>query len=93
MEFRQIRYALSVAKERSFTKAATRLNISQSAVSEQVRLLEDAIGFALFAQKRFYAEPWGKTLGKHALALVSFAASVSVIGAVSFCIALLVSLE
>ena len=48
MEFRQIRYALSVAKERSFTKAATRLNISQSAVSEQVRLLEDAIGFALF---------------------------------------------
>jgi DNA-binding transcriptional LysR family regulator len=48
VEFRQIRYALSVAKERSFTKAATRLNISQSAVSEQVRLLEDAIGFALF---------------------------------------------
>jgi DNA-binding transcriptional LysR family regulator len=48
VEFRQIRYALSVAKERSFTKAATRLNISQSAVSEQVRLLEEAIGFALF---------------------------------------------
>ena len=48
MEFRQIRYALSVAKERSFTKAATRLNISQSAVSEQVRLLEDEIGFPLF---------------------------------------------
>ena len=32
-----MRYALSVAKERSFTKAAKRLNISQSAVSEQVR--------------------------------------------------------
>lgn len=48
MEFRQIRYALSVAKERSFTKAATRLNISQSAVSEQVRLLEAQIGFSLF---------------------------------------------
>jgi DNA-binding transcriptional LysR family regulator len=48
VEFRQIRYALSVAKERSFTKAATRLNISQSAVSEQVRLLEDEIGFPLF---------------------------------------------
>lgn len=48
MEFRQIRYALSVAKERSFTKAGMRLNISQSAVSEQVKLLEDEIGFPLF---------------------------------------------
>jgi DNA-binding transcriptional LysR family regulator len=48
VEFRQIRYALSVAKERSFTKAAARLNISQSAVSEQVKLLEDEIGFPLF---------------------------------------------
>jgi len=48
VEFRQIRYALSVAKERSFTKAASRLNISQSAVSEQVRLLEDEVGFPLF---------------------------------------------
>ncbi len=48
MEFRQIRYALSVARERSFTKAAARLNISQSAVSEQVRALEDEIGFPLF---------------------------------------------
>jgi DNA-binding transcriptional LysR family regulator len=48
LEFRQIRYALSVAKERSFTRAASRLNISQSAVSEQVNLLEQAIGFTLF---------------------------------------------
>ena len=48
MEFRAIRYALSVAKERSFTKAASRLNISQSAVSEQVRLLEAEVGFPLF---------------------------------------------
>lgn len=50
MEFRQIRYALAVAKQRSFTKAANRLNISQSAVSEQVRLLEEEVGFALFAR-------------------------------------------
>lgn len=48
MEFRQIRYALSVAKERSFTAAGRRLNISQSAVSEQVHLLEEEIGFSLF---------------------------------------------
>jgi DNA-binding transcriptional LysR family regulator len=48
VEFRQIRYALSVAKERSFTRAAGRLNISQSAVSEQVHALEQEIGFPLF---------------------------------------------
>src|SRR4051812_31113272 len=48
MEFRQIRYALSVAKERSFTRASNRLNISQSAVSAQIRLLEEEIGFPLF---------------------------------------------
>ncbi len=48
MDFRQLRYALSVYKERSFTKAAKRLNISQSAVSEQVKLLEEEVGFELF---------------------------------------------
>jgi DNA-binding transcriptional LysR family regulator len=48
LDFRQLRYALSVSKERSFTKAAKRLNISQSAVSEQVKLLEEEIGFELF---------------------------------------------
>jgi DNA-binding transcriptional LysR family regulator len=48
LEFRQIRYALAVAKERSFTKAADRMNISQSAVSEQVKLLEEEAGFPLF---------------------------------------------
>jgi len=48
LDFRQLRYALSVYKERSFTKAAKRLNISQSAVSEQVKLLEEEIGFELF---------------------------------------------
>lgn len=57
MEFRQIRYALAVAKERSFTKAARRLSISQSAVSEQVKLLEDGIGFRLFRRTGRGIEP------------------------------------
>jgi DNA-binding transcriptional LysR family regulator len=48
VELRQIRYALTVSKERSFTKASARLNISQSAVSEQIKLLEDEIGFDIF---------------------------------------------
>lgn len=48
MEIRPIRYALAVAKERSFTRAAARLNVSQSAISEQVAQLEAHVGFALF---------------------------------------------
>ncbi len=48
MEFRQIRYALAVAKERSFTRAASRLSVSQSAISEQVKQLEARLGFSLF---------------------------------------------
>jgi len=50
VDFRQLRYALAVSKERSFTQAAKRLNISQSAVSEQVKLLEEEIGFELFTR-------------------------------------------
>lgn len=48
MELRPLRYALAVAKARSFTKAAARLHVSQSAVSEQVAKLEAEIGLALF---------------------------------------------
>src|SRR5882757_7930599 len=48
LDFLQLRYELSFSKGRSFTKAAKRLNISQSAVSEQVKLLEEEIGFELF---------------------------------------------
>lgn len=57
MEFRQIRYALAVARERSFTKASERLGISQPAVSEQVRLLEARIGFNLFRRTGRGIEP------------------------------------
>ncbi|MEP4380288.1 MAG: LysR family transcriptional regulator [Alphaproteobacteria bacterium] len=48
MDIRQIRYALAVAREHSFTGAAQRLHISQSSVSEQVAALEDDIGFRIF---------------------------------------------
>lgn len=51
MELRQLRYVLAVARERSFTRAARRLRVSQSAISEQVAKLESEIGFALFARE------------------------------------------
>lgn len=48
MELRHIRYALTVAREQNVTKAAQRLNISQSSVSDQIKALEQEIGFDLF---------------------------------------------
>ena len=57
MDIRQIRYALIVARERSFTRAAQRLNISQSTVSEQVKALELNIGFDLFRRTGRGVEP------------------------------------
>jgi DNA-binding transcriptional LysR family regulator len=45
---RQLRYALSVWRERSFIRAADKLNVAQSAVSAQIKSLEDQLGFKLF---------------------------------------------
>lgn len=50
MQWRQIRYALEVAKNGSFTRAAERLHVSQPALSEQVKLLEERLGFTLFVR-------------------------------------------
>jgi LysR family hydrogen peroxide-inducible transcriptional activator len=45
---RQLRYALVVRDELSFSRAAVRLFVSQPSISQQVAALEDEIGFALF---------------------------------------------
>jgi DNA-binding transcriptional LysR family regulator len=45
---RQLNYVLSVWRERSFIGAAGKLNISQPAISGQVRQLEEDLGFKVF---------------------------------------------
>ncbi len=48
MNINQLRYFVAVAEYRSFTKAATQYYISQTAITQQVRALEDAMGVRLF---------------------------------------------
>src|SRR3984957_8754791 len=47
MELRQFEYFVAVAKEANFTRAAERVDISQSGISAQVRQLERELGQAL----------------------------------------------
>ncbi|HJB64590.1 MAG TPA: LysR family transcriptional regulator, partial [Candidatus Microbacterium pullistercoris] len=48
MEFQQMRYVVAVAEERSFTRAAERCHVVQSALSHQVKALEAELGVRLF---------------------------------------------
>lgn len=47
---RQLRVFREVARHRSFTRAARALHLSQSAVSQQIKALEQDVGMALFEQ-------------------------------------------
>lgn len=48
MQIHQLAYALAVAEEQSFTRAAARLHLAQPSLSRQVRLLENELGVSLF---------------------------------------------
>lgn len=48
MDLYQLKTFVAVAKERSITRAAERVHLSQPAVSAQIKALEDALGLTLF---------------------------------------------
>ena len=52
MELTQLRAFRTVAETLNFTRAAERLNLTQSAVSRQIGALEDELGEPLFVRGR-----------------------------------------
>ena len=50
MTVQQVLYVLEVAKVRSVSRAAERLYLSQSALSQQLRKLEEELGYPLFSR-------------------------------------------
>lgn len=50
LEFRHLKYIIAVAEAGTFTAAAARLHVSQSALSTQIKALEDILGIQIFVR-------------------------------------------
>ncbi len=64
LDSRHLRLVAEVARTESVTRAAERLNVTQSAVSHQIRELEDRLGTPLFVRsgRRMLLTPAGRLL-------------------------------
>ena len=73
MLLRQIEYFQAVVESNSFTLAAERCNVSQSAISQQIKALEDELGAALLVRqkRKFSLTSAGKLFYKRSLVLTA----------------------
>ena len=69
MEINQVKYFIIAAQTENLTKAAKRLNITQSALSKSISNLEGELGFQLFdrAGKRVSLNESGRKFMEHAI--------------------------
>ena len=70
-----MRYVLAVAEEHSFTRAAEKCHVVQSALSHQIKALEKELGLQLFARTSRKVEPTAAGLAFIAAARESLAAA------------------
>lgn len=70
---RQIRYFQSVVRNNSFSEAAEECHISQSAISQQIKALENELGFLLLERRnrKFVLTPAGEHFYKKSLLLIA----------------------
>lgn len=75
MELWQLRTFSAVAKNLHFTRAAEQLNLSQPAVSHQIKLLETEIGEPLFLREKegIFLTKAGQTMYEHANKILDIA--------------------
>jgi DNA-binding transcriptional LysR family regulator len=73
MDIRQLEYVVAVAEEGSFTRAARRCHVAQSALSHQVARLERELGTRLFdrTSRSVHLSEAGSTLLPHALRVLA----------------------
>jgi DNA-binding transcriptional LysR family regulator len=73
MELRHLTYFLAVAREGQFVRAAARLRVAQSALSQQIRALERELGSDLLVRDRrgIRLTPAGEVLQRHATRILA----------------------
>lgn len=73
MNSRQLEYFLAVARELNFTKAAESMYVSQTAVTQQIKVLEEQLGVELFerTKRKVFLTPAGKVFQNEAMAILN----------------------
>lgn len=73
MNSRQLEYFLAVARELNFTKAAESMFVSQTAVTQQIKVLEEQLGVSLFerTKRKVILTPAGKVFQSEAMGILN----------------------